>query len=75
MYMYNVFTCSLLIHFIHTQDYVVIGPSHPKEPRLLTEHQKEKQRERPELPPMYTAIDPSLSTQPFEIEEDESVER
>lgn len=65
---------TLFVLFIHIQDYVVIGPSRSKDPKLLTEHQKEKQRERSELPPMYTAIDPSLSTQPFEIEEDESLQ-
>lgn len=41
----------------------------PKDPRLLTEHQKEKLRTPPVLPPMYTSVEPSLNTQPFEVQE------
>ena len=54
---------------LFTQEYVMIPPA-VKKSKLLTEHQKEKMRERSDsIPSLYNTVDPSLSTQPFTIDE------
>ncbi len=54
---------------------MVIPLSSNNQSRILTEHQKEKMSERPVIPTMYTSIEPSLNTQPFEIHEELMNER
>ena len=45
-------------------------PPAVKKSKLFTEHQKEKMRERSDsIPSLYNTVDPSLSTQPFTIDE------
>ena len=54
------------------ESYVAVPPPMKKR-RLLTEHQKEKMREKRDIPTLYNALDPSQDSMQPPLTEDQSL--
>ena len=55
----------VIFKLFQPQRFVVVSPLPNQAKRLLTQHQKEKRRERSYIPPLYNSLESSQTTQPL----------